>query len=197
MPLGDRTGPSGKGPKTGRGLGYGGGYDKPGYKSSRPRKMVINKKTGKKGYWVSIGGHPVFMAAKFAAGSAATIAGTTLVGRKIGKKVGGIVGAIKGDQLSRKLASGVSGQLRNNKTYRNALASIVTYLKMSGRKAPRALKYIKTPNKTLPKTGAILGRRLGKNVGRNVGTKAGFAAGAIGVGGYALGRLVKRRKKEY
>lgn len=31
MPGGDRTGPSGAGPGTGRGLGYCGGYDRPGY----------------------------------------------------------------------------------------------------------------------------------------------------------------------
>jgi len=31
MPLGDRTGPLGEGPKTGRKLGYGAGYDSPGY----------------------------------------------------------------------------------------------------------------------------------------------------------------------
>lgn len=31
MPRGDRTGPLGEGPMTGRGLGYGAGYDSPGY----------------------------------------------------------------------------------------------------------------------------------------------------------------------
>jgi len=31
MPLGDRTGPRGLGPKTGRGLGYGSGFNTPGY----------------------------------------------------------------------------------------------------------------------------------------------------------------------
>jgi hypothetical protein len=31
MPLGDRTGPLGLGPRTGRGLGYCAGYDVPGY----------------------------------------------------------------------------------------------------------------------------------------------------------------------
>jgi hypothetical protein len=31
MPAGDRTGPLGQGPMTGRGLGYCGGYDAPGY----------------------------------------------------------------------------------------------------------------------------------------------------------------------
>lgn len=33
MPYGDRTGPSGAGPRTGRGLGYCGGSDRPGYVS--------------------------------------------------------------------------------------------------------------------------------------------------------------------
>lgn len=31
MPRGDRTGPAGEGPMTGRQLGYGSGYDSPGY----------------------------------------------------------------------------------------------------------------------------------------------------------------------
>nr|URC17512.1 MAG: protein of unknown function DUF5320 [Lokiarchaeota virus Skoll Meg22_1214] len=31
MPRGDRTGPRGKGPKTGRGLGYCTGHETPGY----------------------------------------------------------------------------------------------------------------------------------------------------------------------
>jgi len=31
MPRGDRRGPSGSGPKTGRGLGYCNGFDSPGY----------------------------------------------------------------------------------------------------------------------------------------------------------------------
>jgi hypothetical protein len=31
MPLGDRTGPLGQGPRTGRGLGFCSGYDSPGY----------------------------------------------------------------------------------------------------------------------------------------------------------------------
>ena len=39
MPRGDGTGPAGKGPKTGRGLGYCAGYDSPGYtKSGRGRR---------------------------------------------------------------------------------------------------------------------------------------------------------------
>ena len=39
MPRGDGTGPAGRGPKTGRGLGYCAGYDSPGYtKSGRGRR---------------------------------------------------------------------------------------------------------------------------------------------------------------
>ncbi|MDD3175873.1 MAG: DUF134 domain-containing protein, partial [Candidatus Nanoarchaeia archaeon] len=36
MPSGDKTGPQGKGPKTGRGLGYCSGSDKPGFESDEP-----------------------------------------------------------------------------------------------------------------------------------------------------------------
>lgn len=36
MSRGDKTGPEGKGPKTGRGLGYCSGNDKPGYMSDQP-----------------------------------------------------------------------------------------------------------------------------------------------------------------
>ncbi len=35
MPRGDRTGPSGEGPKTGRGMGYCTGNDQPGYMTSQ------------------------------------------------------------------------------------------------------------------------------------------------------------------
>ena len=41
MPLGDRTGPEGKGPMTGRQAGYGAGYSVPGYKN---RSVNANKK---------------------------------------------------------------------------------------------------------------------------------------------------------
>ena len=34
MPWGDRTGPAGQGPRTGRGLGYCNGYNQPGYATS-------------------------------------------------------------------------------------------------------------------------------------------------------------------
>lgn len=34
MPWGDRTGPAGQGPRTGRGLGYCNGYNQPGYVTS-------------------------------------------------------------------------------------------------------------------------------------------------------------------
>lgn len=37
MPRGDRTGPAGEGPKTGRGLGYCTGYSTPGYTKGKPR----------------------------------------------------------------------------------------------------------------------------------------------------------------
>ena len=37
MPAGDRTGPEGWGPRTGRGLGYCAGYDTPGYTKGVPR----------------------------------------------------------------------------------------------------------------------------------------------------------------
>ena len=36
MPRGDRTGPMGMGPMTGRGAGYCGGYDAPGYANAGP-----------------------------------------------------------------------------------------------------------------------------------------------------------------
>jgi len=36
MPQGDRTGPVGAGPRTGRALGYCGGYEAPGFAHSRP-----------------------------------------------------------------------------------------------------------------------------------------------------------------
>ena len=36
MPGGDKTGPEGKGPKTGRGLGFCNGNDKPGFESDEP-----------------------------------------------------------------------------------------------------------------------------------------------------------------
>jgi hypothetical protein len=37
MPWGDRTGPEGYGPRTGRGLGYCSGFDSPGYTRGYPR----------------------------------------------------------------------------------------------------------------------------------------------------------------
>lgn len=37
MPRGDRTGPEGYGPRTGRALGYCSGYDSPGYTKGIPR----------------------------------------------------------------------------------------------------------------------------------------------------------------
>jgi hypothetical protein len=38
MPAGDRTGPMGMGPMTGRGAGYCGGYDDPGWANPGPRR---------------------------------------------------------------------------------------------------------------------------------------------------------------
>lgn len=40
MPAGDRTGPRGMGPMTGRGAGYCSGYDAPGYANPGPRMGV-------------------------------------------------------------------------------------------------------------------------------------------------------------
>ncbi|MBS3773031.1 MAG: DUF5320 domain-containing protein [Candidatus Thermoplasmatota archaeon] len=37
MPAGDKTGPEGRGPRTGRGLGYCAGYDTPGFTKGAPR----------------------------------------------------------------------------------------------------------------------------------------------------------------
>ncbi len=47
MPYGDRTGPEGKGPRTGRGLGYCGGYDSPGYTRGTPRGMGYGRGAGR------------------------------------------------------------------------------------------------------------------------------------------------------
>jgi len=47
MPYGNRTGPEGKGPKTGRGLGYCGGYDSPGYTRGTPRGMGYGRGAGR------------------------------------------------------------------------------------------------------------------------------------------------------
>ena len=38
MPRGDRTGPEGKGPKTGRGAGYCSGNEQPGVENDSPRR---------------------------------------------------------------------------------------------------------------------------------------------------------------
>lgn len=43
MPRGDRTGPEGMGPMTGRGAGYCGGYDRPGYAGPGPRRFLRNR----------------------------------------------------------------------------------------------------------------------------------------------------------
>ena len=38
MPAGDNTGPTGQGPRTGRGAGFCSGYDMPGYENPMPRR---------------------------------------------------------------------------------------------------------------------------------------------------------------
>ncbi len=45
MPAGDRTGPNGEGPKTGRGLGYCTGNTQPGY--SQPPRMGLGRGYGR------------------------------------------------------------------------------------------------------------------------------------------------------
>jgi len=47
MPLGDRTGPRGKGPKTGRGLGLCTGNKEPGYKNPRARPLGRGRAQGR------------------------------------------------------------------------------------------------------------------------------------------------------
>ena len=39
MPAGDKTGPLGQGPMTGRGLGYCAGYNTPGYANPKPKRF--------------------------------------------------------------------------------------------------------------------------------------------------------------
>ena len=46
MPRGDRTGPTGRGPRTGRGLGYCTGNDSPGY-SNPSNRMGFNRRPGR------------------------------------------------------------------------------------------------------------------------------------------------------
>lgn len=43
MPAGDRTGPGGMGPMTGRGMGYCGGYDAPGWASRGPGQRLYGR----------------------------------------------------------------------------------------------------------------------------------------------------------
>lgn len=45
MPFGDRRGPYGDGPRTGRGLGYCSGYDSPGYTKNFPRMWMRSGRT--------------------------------------------------------------------------------------------------------------------------------------------------------
>ena len=42
MPAGDRTGPTGMGPRTGRGMGYCGGYDAPGWSHWGPGRRLYD-----------------------------------------------------------------------------------------------------------------------------------------------------------
>ena len=44
MPRGDGTGPNGKGPRTGRGLGYCAGYEHPGYTKSGRRRVLRRRR---------------------------------------------------------------------------------------------------------------------------------------------------------
>jgi len=50
MPGGNRTGPEGYGPRTGRGLGYCSGYDSPGFAKGAPRGRGFGRGYGR-GYW--------------------------------------------------------------------------------------------------------------------------------------------------
>ena len=58
MPAGDRSGPMGMGPGTGRGVGYCGGYEAPGWANPGPGRRFYGRSgggfRGRAGYW---GGH--------------------------------------------------------------------------------------------------------------------------------------------
>ena len=54
MPGGDRTGPEGYGPRTGRNLGYCAGYDNPGFTKDVPRGRGFGRGWGRgygRGFW--------------------------------------------------------------------------------------------------------------------------------------------------
>jgi hypothetical protein len=51
MPAGDRTGPLGQGPGTGRGAGYCGGYDRPGYMNATPARGQWGWGRGTDDFW--------------------------------------------------------------------------------------------------------------------------------------------------
>ncbi|MCD6235093.1 MAG: DUF5320 domain-containing protein [Candidatus Marinimicrobia bacterium] len=55
MPRGDRTGPEGYGPMSGRGLGYCRGYSSPGYTKGTPRGWGLGRGFGR-GYGRGFGG---------------------------------------------------------------------------------------------------------------------------------------------
>jgi hypothetical protein len=61
MPVGDRTGPSGMGPGTGRAMGYCYGYDSPGYVKGPGRGMGLG---GRSGYGRGMGRGRGFMAGR-------------------------------------------------------------------------------------------------------------------------------------
>ncbi len=48
MPLGDKTGPAGVGPMTGRGAGYCAGYDTPGYMNPGPGPAAFGRGVGRR-----------------------------------------------------------------------------------------------------------------------------------------------------
>lgn len=52
MPSGDRTGPEGRGPRTGRSLGYCAGYDSPGFTKGTQRGRGFGRGWGRgRGFW--------------------------------------------------------------------------------------------------------------------------------------------------
>ncbi len=61
MPIGDRTGPSGMGPGTGRAMGYCYGFDSPGYTKGPGRGMG---RGGRSGYGRGMGRGQGFMAGR-------------------------------------------------------------------------------------------------------------------------------------
>jgi hypothetical protein len=58
MPGGDRTGPVGQGPRTGRGLGFCAGFDNPGYMNQGWGKGFGGGRGWGRGFGAGRGGHP-------------------------------------------------------------------------------------------------------------------------------------------